>query len=69
MGTVPFIVMELVQGETLRDIVRREGPLDPRRASSILADVCGALDFSHRQGIIHRDIKPHNIVRAADGTG
>jgi len=67
MGTVPFIVMELVQGETLRDIVRREGPLDPRRASSILADVCGALDFSHRQGIIHRDVKPANIMLTNTG--
>lgn len=67
MGTVPFIVMELVQGETLRDIVRREGRLDPRRAASILADVCSALDFSHRKGIIHRDVKPANIMLTNTG--
>lgn len=67
MGTVPYIVMELVQGETLRDIVRREGPLDPARASSILADVCDALDFSHQQGIIHRDVKPANIMLTNTG--
>ena len=67
MGTVPYIVMELVQGETLRDIVRREGPMDPRRAASILADVCDALDFSHRQGIIHRDVKPANIMLTNTG--
>ncbi len=67
MGTVPYIVMELVQGETLRDIVRREGPMDPRRAASILADVCDALDFSHQQGIIHRDVKPANIMLTNTG--
>lgn len=67
MGTVPYIVMELVQGETLRDIVRRDGPMDPRTAASILADVCDALDFSHRQGIIHRDVKPANIMLTNTG--
>ncbi|WP_295625902.1 Stk1 family PASTA domain-containing Ser/Thr kinase [uncultured Corynebacterium sp.] len=67
MGTVPYIVMELVQGETLRDIVRREGPLDPARAASILADVCDALEFSHQQGIVHRDVKPANIMLTNTG--
>lgn len=67
MGTVPYIVMELVQGETLRDIVHREGPMDPARAASILAYVCDALDFSHKQGIIHRDVKPANIMLTNTG--
>ncbi|MEJ5918761.1 MULTISPECIES: Stk1 family PASTA domain-containing Ser/Thr kinase [unclassified Corynebacterium] len=62
LGTVPFIVMELVQGETLRDIVRREGPMDTKRAAAVMADVCDALNFSHQTGIIHRDVKPANIM-------
>lgn len=62
MGTVPFIIMELVEGETLRDIVRREGPMEPRRACQIMASVCDALEFSHQAGIIHRDVKPANIM-------
>ena len=59
---MPFIVMEYVEGRTLRDIVKTEGRLPPRRAMEIIADVCGALDFSHRNGIIHRDIKPANVM-------
>lgn len=62
MGKVPFIVMELVEGETLRDIIRREGSMEPRRACQIMASVCDALEFSHKAGIIHRDIKPANIM-------
>ncbi|QBJ96546.1 Stk1 family PASTA domain-containing Ser/Thr kinase [Rhodococcus sp. ABRD24] len=61
-GPLPYIVMEYVDGDTLRDIVRTEGPLAPRRAMEIIADVCAALDFSHRNGIVHRDIKPANIM-------
>ena len=59
---IPFIVMEFVEGRTLRDILRAEGPLPPRRAMEITADICSALDFSHRNGIIHRDIKPANVM-------
>ncbi|RVW02322.1 Stk1 family PASTA domain-containing Ser/Thr kinase [Rhodococcus spongiicola] len=61
-GPLPYIVMEYVDGETLRDIVRTEGPMAPRRAIEIIADVCAALDFSHRHGIVHRDMKPANIM-------
>jgi len=62
-GTVaPFIVMEYVEGRTLRDIIKAEGRLPARRAMEIAADVCGALDFSHRNGLIHRDIKPANVM-------
>ncbi|HEY5858642.1 MAG TPA: Stk1 family PASTA domain-containing Ser/Thr kinase [Aldersonia sp.] len=61
-GPLPFIVMEYVDGDTLRDIVRTKGPLNPRRAMEIVADVCAALDFSHRKGIVHRDMKPANIM-------
>ncbi|EME15574.1 Stk1 family PASTA domain-containing Ser/Thr kinase [Rhodococcus triatomae] len=61
-GPLPYIVMEYVDGVTLRDIVRGEGPMAPRRAMEVIADVCAALDFSHRNGIVHRDIKPANIM-------
>src|SRR4051812_39022000 len=63
----PFIVMEFVDGRTLRDIVRSEGPLPARRALEIVADVCAALDFSHRNGIVHRDIKPANVMITPTG--
>jgi len=61
-GPVPYIVMEYVDGDTLRDVLKQEGPLPPRRAMEIVADVCAALDFSHRHGIVHRDVKPANIM-------
>src|SRR5690242_1615045 len=63
----PFIVMEFVEGRTLRDIVKSEGRLPVRRAMEIVADVCAALDFSHRNGIIHRDIKPANVMITPQG--
>jgi beta-lactam-binding protein with PASTA domain/predicted Ser/Thr protein kinase len=63
----PFIVMEFVQGRTLRDIIKSEGRLPARRAMEIVADVCAALDFSHRNGIIHRDIKPANVMITPQG--
>ena len=66
-GPVPYIVMEYVDGETLRDLLRREGPLQPKRAMEIVADICAALDFSHRHGIVHRDIKPANVMLTRGG--
>jgi beta-lactam-binding protein with PASTA domain/predicted Ser/Thr protein kinase len=67
-GATPYIVMEYVEGETLRDVLRREGRLDPERAMSLAADICGALDFSHRNGIVHRDVKPGNVMITPQGT-
>jgi serine/threonine-protein kinase len=61
-GPIPYIVMEYVDGETLRDLLKREGPLPPKRAMEIVADICAALDFSHRHGIVHRDVKPANVM-------
>ena len=61
-GPLPYIVMEYVEGVTLRDIVHTDGPLPPRRAIEIIADACQALNFSHQTGIIHRDVKPANIM-------
>jgi eukaryotic-like serine/threonine-protein kinase len=66
-GATPYIVMEYVEGETLRDVLRREGPLPAERAMSLAADICGALDFSHRNGIVHRDVKPGNVMITPQG--
>jgi serine/threonine-protein kinase len=66
-GALPYIVMEIVEGDTLRDIVKMDGPMDLDRALGVMADVCGALDFSHKKGIIHRDVKPANIMISRDG--
>jgi serine/threonine-protein kinase len=67
-GATPYIVMEYVEGETLRDVLRREGRLDPQRAMTLAADICGALDFSHRNGIVHRDVKPGNVMITPEGS-
>ncbi|WP_018686931.1 Stk1 family PASTA domain-containing Ser/Thr kinase [Actinokineospora enzanensis] len=66
-GPLPYIVMEYVDGRTLRDIVKSEGPLPGQRAMEIMADVCAALDFSHRHGIVHRDVKPANVMITKTG--
>lgn len=66
-GPLPYIVMEYVDGRTLRDIVKTEGPLPGQRAMEIMADVCAALDFSHRHGIVHRDVKPANVMITRNG--
>jgi serine/threonine-protein kinase len=64
---IPYIVMEYVDGQTLRDILRDGRKILPERALSMVGDVLSALDYSHRQGIIHRDIKPANVMLTPDG--
>jgi serine/threonine protein kinase len=64
---LPYIVMEFVNGRTLKEILGHEGRLMPRRALEITADICSALDFSHRHQIIHRDIKPGNVMLTQTG--
>ena len=66
-GDVHYIVMEYVEGRTLDETIRAEGPLDPTRALQIAAAICGALAAAHARGIIHRDIKPANILLQPDG--
>ena len=66
-GPLPYIVMEYVDGVTLRDIVHTDGPMPARRAIEIIADACQALNFSHQHGIIHRDVKPANIMISKTG--
>ena len=62
-----FIVMEYVDGRTLSEILRDEGPLHPDRAADVGADVAAALGFAHRNGVVHRDVKPGNVLVTADG--
>jgi serine/threonine-protein kinase len=64
---LPYIVMEFVSGHTLKDVLAAEGRLQPRRALEVAADICAALEFSHRHGIIHRDVKPGNVMVTPTG--
>src|SRR3954470_13622544 len=65
-GTV-FLVMELVEGRTLRDRLRSEGPLPPAEALAVLDPVLEALAVAHAAGYVHRDVKPENVLIADDG--
>ncbi len=63
-----YIVMEYVRGTDLKDLVESQGALDPNKAAEYASQVCAALAVAHGYDIIHRDIKPHNIVLTPDGT-
>jgi serine/threonine protein kinase len=64
---VPYIVMEFVEGRTLRDLLRDDRGLPPERAAEITGGVLTALGYSHRHGIVHRDIKPGNVMLTPSG--
>ncbi|MCL4440916.1 MAG: Stk1 family PASTA domain-containing Ser/Thr kinase [Firmicutes bacterium] len=62
-----YLVMEYVDGEDLRSIIKREGPLEPPTAVRIARQICDALDHAHENNIVHRDVKPHNILITKSG--
>jgi serine/threonine-protein kinase len=66
-GPWSYLVMEYVDGPDLRERVDTRGPLSPDEVVRIGADVAAALDAAHRQGILHRDVKPQNVLLAPDG--
>jgi serine/threonine protein kinase len=62
-----YIVMEYVEGRSLAQILRDEGPLHPDRAADIAIDIASALGFAHRNGVVHRDVKPGNVLISPQG--
>ena len=64
---LPYLVMEYVKGQTLRDIIKVNGALSQRDAEQVMMGVLNALEYSHRMGVIHRDIKPGNIMISEQG--
>jgi eukaryotic-like serine/threonine-protein kinase len=63
----PYIAMELVEGRTLKDVVRERGPLPPDIAVNLTIQILRALGYAHRRGIVHRDVKPQNVILDREG--
>ncbi|MEU1184375.1 serine/threonine-protein kinase [Streptomyces sp. NPDC005820] len=63
----PWIVMELVEGKSLAEVIREDGVLEPRRAAEVGLAILDVLRSAHREGILHRDVKPSNVLIAEDG--
>jgi serine/threonine protein kinase len=64
----PYIVMEHCAGGSLADALVRSGPMEPAKAAAVGATVCEALSYAHAAGVIHRDVKPANVLVSADGS-
>ena len=59
---IPFMAIELIQGETIAKLTETYQPLELKRAIGITIDICKGLDYAHKQGVIHRDLKPENLM-------
>ncbi|NYH79320.1 serine/threonine protein kinase [Actinopolyspora biskrensis] len=66
-GEDPFVVMELVPSQSLATIIREHGPLGDRQLATLTNAVAAALDTAHRSGVVHRDVKPGNVLLSSDG--
>ena len=66
-GQHPFLVMELIEGGTLRELLRERGPMPPHAVAAVLRPVLGGLAVAHRAGLVHRDIKPENVLISDEG--
>ncbi|MBS1996205.1 MAG: protein kinase [Cyanobacteria bacterium SZAS LIN-2] len=66
-GHWPYYVMDLLEGQSLADLIHSRGPLDIEQAQEIFGQVCAGLGYAHQNGIIHRDVKPSNIILTASG--
>lgn len=66
-GPRPFLVMELVEGGTLRELLRERGPMPPHAVVAVLRPVLSGLSVAHRSGLVHRDVKPENVLISDDG--
>lgn len=67
-GNIHYIVMELMEGEPLSELIKKNGRVEPHKAASIARQIAMGLSAAHKSGLIHRDVKPHNIMFGADGT-
>jgi eukaryotic-like serine/threonine-protein kinase len=67
-GGRPYLVMELLEGESLAERIGRDGPMAPAGAARVVAGVADALEAAHRAGVVHRDVKPGNVFLCADGS-
>ena len=66
-GGLPYLVMELIDGGTLRELLRERGPMPPHAVAAVLSPILGGLAAAHRAGLVHRDVKPENVLISDDG--
>lgn len=66
-GNIHYIVMELVEGKTLNEVIREEGPMPYQRVIEITKQIAAALSLAHKNNLIHRDVKPHNVLMTSSG--